>query len=120
MANEAMKVDTQTAITVLEKPNTTARKKALDRLAYEMTEWYGDDIEAFKKAVNEAKALAEKRSSAAEKKKKDGSSKVMWAYTMPRIKAHMRAKFEVYAQDKDADLLAHRALMKRQKANAKK
>lgn len=120
MANEAMKVDTQTAIKVLEKPNTTARKKALDRLAYEMTEWYGEDIEAFKNAVKEAKRLADTHSSV-EKKNEDGSpAKVMWAYTMPRIKAHMRAEFEKYAQKKDADLLAHRALMKRQKANAKK
>ena len=97
--------------------------KLADQFFIDIIEFFkicGTDIKAFKAAVSEAKRLAETHSSA-EKKKDDGSAaKVMWAYTMPRIKAHMRVQFEKYAQEKDADLLATRALMKRQKANAKK
>ena len=119
MSNEAI-VPQQNAPIKLNKPIKTQRQKALERLAFEMTAWYGDDEKAFRAAVSKAEELANTKSNETSSiKKKNGESKTLWAYTMPTIKAHMRANYEEYAKNKDANLLATRALAKRKKANEK-
>ena len=119
MSNEAI-VPQQNAPIKLNKPNKSQRQKALERLAVEMTAWYGDDEKAFRAAVSKAEDLAAKKSAkVSQVKTKTGEPKTLWAYTMPTIKAHMRANYEEYAKKKDADLLATRALAKRKKANEK-
>ena len=120
MSNEAI-VLKQNAPVRLDKPNKSQRQKALERLAFEMTAWYGDDEKAFRDAVKEAERLALVESAnVSQAKTKTGKPKKLWAYTMPTIKAHMRSLYEDYARTKDAELLATRALAKRQKANSKK
>lgn len=120
MSNEAI-VPQQNSPIKLKKPNKSQRQKALERLAFEMTAWYGDDEVAFRDAVKEAERLAAKKSATvSQAKTKTGEPKTLWAYTMPTIKAHMRSLYEEYARTKDAGLLATRALAKRQKANIKK
>ena len=120
MSNEAI-VLKQNAPVRLDKPNKSQRQKALERLAFEMTAWYGDDEKAFRDAVSKAEELANTKSNETSSiTKKSGEPKVLWAYTMPTIKAHMRANYEEYAKSKDANLLATRALAKRKKANEKK
>lgn len=120
MSNEAI-VPQQNAPIKLNKPNKSDRQKALERLAFEMTAWYGDDVDAFRAAVKVAEDLAGKKSARVSRAKtKTGEPKKLWAHTMPTIKAHMRAKYEEYARTKDDGLLATRALAKRQKANSKK
>lgn len=120
MSNEAI-VPQQNSPIKLNKPNKSQRQKALERLAFEMTAWYGDDEDAFRAAVKMAEELAARKSArVSQAKTKTGEPKTLWAYTMPTIKAHMRSQYEDYARTKDADLLATRALAKRQKANNKK